>query len=274
MLSKKQNQSDIKNYFVDNSGEVVSQPGFDIESSESSNEQDKQNYFQKPDRTEELAKAFEKNSDTVGWIFIPGTTIDWPIMKGVNNDYYLRKNEEKEYAFEGCIFGDFYSKFFPFNELSNNLVVHGHNLDDNPNGKRFSQLVKFQNIEFARKTPYIFITTRDASLVYEIYAVFFTEIKFGYTKVGLNENFQQIMIDDAKRRSEYIYDAEVSGNDKIVTLSTCTYLYGPYGSAGQKNTRFVVQGKLLSESETKNLKTEINLSKNPHPKKPNLNSEI
>ncbi len=255
-VNQKNNKNDVNHNFIDRS------------SFNSHTIEDAENEVVVPDRTKELEQAYAKNSDTVGWIYIPGTTVDWPIVKGVNNDYYLRKNENKEYSFEGCIFGDFYSEFFPINKLSNNVVLHGHNLDDNPEGKRFAQLVKFQDIEFAQNTPYIFLTTRDASLVYEIYAVFFTDIKFGYTKVGMNEKLQQDMIDSAKKRSEFIYDVDVSGKDKIITLSTCTYRYGKYGSPGQMKTRYAIQGKLLEETDQ--LKRRIDLVKNPTPKKPNL----
>lgn len=229
----------------------------------------KKNEVQIPDKKAELEEAYNKNKDTVGWINIPGTLVDWPVMKGKDNNYYLRRNEKKEYAFEGCIFGDDDSVFFPIDKLSNNIVIHGHNLDDNPEGKRFAQLIKFQDMEFAKRTPYIYLTTQDASLIYEIYAVFFTDIKFGYISVGLDEKMQKAMIDSAKQRSEYIYeDVEVTGKDKIITLSTCTYRYGAYGSVGQGNTRFAIQGKLIND--VSNLKTQANLKKNPDPKKPNL----
>ena len=221
-----------------------------------------------PNKYEDFKQAFEKNEETVGWIYIPGTTVNWPVMKGIDNDYYLRKNEEKKYSFEGCIFADNYSVFDPIDKLSNNVVIYGHNLDDNPNGKRFAQLIKFQDMEFAQNTPYIFLTTKDASLIYEIYAVFFTDIKFGYINVELDEKMQQAMIDSAKQRSEYIYDVNVTGKDKVITLSTCTYKYGAYGSKGQKNTRFVIQGKLLKD--VSDLKEKITLTKNINPKLPDL----
>ncbi len=235
-------------------------------------DKDKKNddYIKVPNRTEELKKAFEKNNETVAWVYIPGTTVDYPVMKGIDNNYYLRRNEEKEYSFEGCIFGDDDSFFSPFNELSNNVVLYGHNLDDNPNGKRFAQLIKFLDAEFAKNTPYIFLTTKDVSLVYEIFAVYFTDIKFGYTRVGLNENMQQKLVDSAKNRSEYIYNVDVTGKDKIITLSTCTYRYGEYGSRNQKNTRFVVQGKLLNNTDR--LEKKIDIQKNLNPKAPDIDS--
>ena len=225
-----------------------------------------------PDRFLELEKAIAKNKDTVGWINIPNTTIDYPIMQAKDNDYYLRRNEDAKYSFEGCIFGDYESVFNPLDNLSNNLVCHGHNLDDNPDGKRFAQLVKFQHIDFAKNNPYIFITIRDASLVYQIYAVYFTDIYFGYTMVGLDKNMQQAMIDSAKKRSEYIYkDVDVSGEDDILTLSTCTYKFGVYESLGQKNTRFSIQAVRLNENST--LLKQANIEKNPDIRAPRIQGD-
>lgn len=226
-----------------------------------------------PDKRPKLAELRQVNNDIKAWINIPGTSVDWPIMRWVefqneNQSFYDRKDEYKNYAFEGSIYSGKGVVFSPFNQLSNNLIIHGHNLDDNPNGKKFAQLVKFQNIDFARNTPYIFITTEDSQLVYQIFAVFFTDINFECYWVGLDEKRQAKMIEEARSRSEYNYDVSVTGKDKIITLSTCTYRYGKYQSFGQKNTRFVIQGKLLDKSDK--LYSSASLVKNPNPKQPEI----
>ena len=225
-----------------------------------------------PNSKAKLDELKQINQDVEAWINIPGSAIDFPVMKWTSDNnsekcFYDRKDEYKNYSFAGSIYSGNGIVFSPFEALSNNLILHGHNLDDNPNGKKFAQLVKFQNIEFAQKTPYIFITTPDNQLIYEIYAVFFTDINFECYWVGLDETKQSQMISEAKQRSEYIYDVEVSGKDKIITLSTCTYKFGAYGSPGQKNTRFVVQGKLLDNNNV-NMKSFASLKKNPSPKQP------
>ena len=226
-----------------------------------------------PDKRLKLAELQQINPDIKAWINIPGTSIDWPVMRWVEfqnekRSFYDRKDEYKNYAFEGSIYSGEGVVFSPFKNLSNNLIIHGHNLDDNPNGKRFAQLVKFQDIEFAKNTPYIFITTEDSQLVYQIFAVFFTDINFECYWVGLDEKRQAKMIDEARSRSEYNYDVSVSGKDKIITLSTCTYRYGKYQSFGQKNTRFVIQGKLLNKNDQ--LFSSASLIKNPTPKQPEI----
>ncbi len=225
-----------------------------------------------PDKRLKLSELRQINEDVEAWINVPGTAIDFPVMKwvSVNNDqksFYDRKDEYKNYSFEGSIYSGNGVVFSPFEKLSNNLILHGHNLDDNPDGKKFAQLVKFQDIEFAKKTPYVFITTIDKQLVYQIFAVFFTDINFQCYWIGLDEKKQAEMIADAQQRSEYIYpDIQVSGTDKILTLSTCTYKYGRYQSVAQKNTRFVIQGKLIDN--TGDLPLVARIQKNQNPKQP------
>lgn len=226
-----------------------------------------------PDKRLQLSEMKQINEDVEAWIYIPGTTIDWPIMRWVSDgddetSFYHRRNEYKKYAFEGSIYSSAKVIFSPFLNLSNNLIIYGHNLDDNPSGKKFAQLMKFRDIEFAKNTPYIFVTTNDKQLVYQIYSVFFTDINFECYWIGLDEYRQKEMIDEARERSEYIYDVNVSGRDKIITLSTCTYKYGKYQSVAQKNTRFIVQGKLLENTD--NLPSQASLVKNPNPKTPNI----
>lgn len=226
-----------------------------------------------PDKRVQLSEMKQINEDVEAWIYIPGTTIDWPIMRWVSDgddetSFYHRRNEYKKYAFEGSIYSSAGVIFSPFLNLSNNLIIYGHNLDDNPSGKKFAQLMKFRDIEFAKNTPYIFITTSDKQLVYQIYAAFFTDINFECYWIGLDEYKQKEMIDGARERSEYIYDVDVSGRDKIITLSTCTYKYGKYQSVSQKNTRFIVQGKLLENIN--NLSSQVSLIKNPNPKAPDI----
>ena len=234
---------------------------------------DVNSFVKVPDKRINLSEIRQINPDVVAWITIPGTTIDSPVMKWLVNDkngksLYDRKDQYGNYAFEGSLYVGEYVNFFPFSELSNNLVIYGHNLDDNPYGKRFAQLINFRNFEFAENTPYIFVTTEDAQLVYQVYAVFFTDLEFKYHVVGCDEFGQQDIINGAKERSEYIYDVDVSGKDKIITLSTCTYRYGKYQSVGQENTRFVVQGKLIKDTE--HLFNKASIKINQSPKEPNI----
>ena len=54
------------------------------------------------DRQAELAEARAKNPDTVAWLYIPGAEIDDPVMQAEDNGYYLKLDENGEYAMWGC----------------------------------------------------------------------------------------------------------------------------------------------------------------------------
>ena len=225
---------------------------------------------------EKIKEAKSVNSDTVGWITIPNTKIDNEILQTGDNEFYLRRDITKNYNWYGCYFADYECKIKDKASLSPNTVIYGHNMEDRPNGKKFAQLFNYLNEDFAKNNPYIYIDTEEGRMVFQVFAVYFTETAFNYVyvdpvkdskKYGTNDTIQSI-IDEAKLRSEMIYDVDVNGNDKLLTLSTCTYKYG-----GEKNEeqRFVVQARLLRDGETEQ-KT-VSVKKNPSPKEPKFSKE-
>ena len=145
-------------------------------------------------------------------------------------------------------------------ELSKNTVIYGHNVhyDDDMEGERFSQLFHFTDIDFAREHPYVYFSINGdgedsaQDMVWQVFSVFYTTTDFDYIRI--NKDFRdpsqgeitdaQLMniITEARDRSEYDYDVTVSGTDKILTLSTCSYKYGR-----RKDVRFVVMAKLLEQ---------------------------
>lgn len=218
---------------------------------------------------DEMAKKmvahYEVNDDTVGWLYVPNTVIDEVVVQAPDNDYYLRRNNLKKNAFEGCYYADYRAVVGKRAELSKNTVIYGHSMDDNPDGNRFSQLKKYLDIEFCKQNPYIYFnTTESDNMVWQVFAVFYTEVKFNYNNpIPDNSSFLNI-ITDARKRSQFNFDVDVGVNDHILTLSTCTYLFDP---ANRSNYRYVVMAKLLpsgTEPSTSPVKVEVN----PSPKAP------
>lgn len=240
-------------------------------------EEPKKDQIKRPDLRSKYEKAAKVNSDAVGWLYIPNTNIDYATMQDLQhkgkklNDYYYRRNEKGEYSFKGCIISDDENITTPFNKLSPNLVFYGHNVDttDKANGVHFSQLGKFKDLEFSKKTPYVFLTTKDKDLVYEVYASFYTEEKFQYTYPNRDKKYMSSIIKEAKDRSNFIYDVNVKDTDKIITLSTCTYKFGKYQTRAYYRTKYVVQARLVPEG-TK-LHSTAKVKVNPNPRKVNWN---
>lgn len=222
-----------------------------------------------PSLEEQIDEARAKNDDIIGWLKIDDLKIDGAVVQGKDNQYYERKNEWGQYSWTGSFFADYECNFDSREDLSKNTVIYGHNInfDDNKDGERFSQLFYFTDMDFAQNHPYIYFSINgdsdtvtgeeekaDNEMVWQIFSVFYTTTDFHYIKI--NKDYKnpeegeitdaQLMniITEAKQRSEYVYDVDVTGEDKILTLSTCSYKYGK-----RDDVRFVVMAKLLDKGE-------------------------
>ena len=213
--------------------------------------------------------AIEKhniNSDTVGWLAIPNTTINDVIMWYPDdfNEFYLRKNFEKRYSWEGIYFADFRSKWDGGRDgIPTNTVIYGHSMEDSPQGPLFSQLKKFLDEDFARKNPYIYFSTVDEDMVFEVFAAYYSDIYTPYNTPYPEVAAYEAILKTAREGSIYNYDVEVSTSDKIITLSTCCYNITP---TYPNDYRYVLMGKLVDRNSV--LKEEATITRNPSPKMP------
>ena len=202
----------------------------------------------------------QKNKDTIGWIYIDGTTVNDVVVKVNYNDdnkYYLRRNANGENDNDGCYYADWRCKTGNRNSIYKNTVVYGHNLgrsanglipdyQNHANGPKFAQLLKYQNEEFAKTHPYIYYSTIEEDMVWQVFAVFYTDIKFDYIEPNPADATFNSLLKKAQDLSFYNYDVEVSSNDKILTLSTCTYRMADDTKLHYPNDyRYVVMAKLL-----------------------------
>ncbi|MCD8027169.1 MAG: class B sortase, partial [Erysipelotrichaceae bacterium] len=95
----------------------------------------------------------ERNEDVIGWIYIPDTEVDEPILKGENNDTYLRTSIDHEYLTAGCIFveetnnGDF---------SDDNTIIYGHSMN---NGSRFYDITKYDDTDYYNEHNTVYIYT-------------------------------------------------------------------------------------------------------------------
>ncbi|MBR5485732.1 MAG: class B sortase [Oscillospiraceae bacterium] len=206
------------------------------------------------DLNEKIKKAHELNSDTVGWLVVPNTHIDNSVLQAKDNAYYERRNEAREYDFHGVYWADYENTFGERDMLSSNTIIYGHNpkYNDEP-GVKFSQLYKYLDVEFAKNNPYIYFSTMEEDMVFQVFATSYTTTGFHYIEVNDMSSLEfSNFINEAKLRSSVSFpDVDVDANDKILVLSTCGYKYGK-----RDDMRFIVCAKLLPEgavlSETAN----------------------
>lgn len=195
------------------------------------------------DVVDNLDAAMRMNDDTVAWLAVPGTDINDSVLQAIDNWYYLRRNEKKEDNTYGCYFADYECQIGAREVFAGNTVIYGHSdLKDNKDGPKFSELFRFTELDFAQKTPYIYLTTTEGKTTWQIFSAFYTDTSFDYIGVHLEPKELTAMAAKAAGLSLYDYGVKVTGEDKLLTLSTCSVKDGTDGTH-----RFVLMARLMPE---------------------------
>ena len=162
-------------------------------------------------------KLKQINKDTVGWLKVNGTDIEYAIVKTNDNSYYLEHNFEKEYNKAGWIFADYKNKL---DGTDKNIVIYGHNRRD---GSMFSSLKNILKEEWYSKEKnrkITFITEKEES-IYEVFSIYQIEAEDYYITTKFEDGEFLEYIQTVKNRSIKDFNIEVSKEDNILTLSTC-----------------------------------------------------
>lgn len=188
------------------------------------------------------------NKDIIGWIKVQGTVINYPIVQGEDNTYYLKKTFEKKSNYSGAIFMD-YLNASDFS--SDNTILYGHNLKT---GEMFGGLQKYKKKDYFKKHKYIWIVTPDSKKKYEIFASYVTDERSEVYTLEFND-FEEMdsYFRLAKENSYFSSDSILLQDDKILTLSTCV--------TDSDEERRVVQAKLIKEEKTKSSKDKKSTTK-------------
>ena len=181
------------------------------------------------------------NPDVYAWLFVPNTNVDYPVARSSrdgDDSFYLEHNIYRQYQFSGMI----------YSEIRNNpdmhdrvTVMYGHNM---LNGSMFASLHNFEDKDFFDENNTIFVVTKDKIFTYLIYSAYTFDDRHILNSFSLNDDevFQEYINSTLHPHS---YNAnvregvELTTNNKILTLSTCT--------SGASNTRYLVQGVLVDE---------------------------
>ena len=159
------------------------------------------------------------NSDIVAWIKINNTNVDYPVVQTENNEFYLNHNIEKNENKAGWIFMDYRNNL---NSKDKNIIIYGHNRMD---GSMFSSLKNlFQKQWYENEQNLkIQLITESETLIYQIFSIYEINNEDYYITTGFenNEKFNQFL-NKIKSRSIKNFEVNVSENDQILTLSTCS----------------------------------------------------
>lgn len=158
-----------------------------------------------------------KNSDTIAWLKVENTNIEFPIVKANDNSYYLSHNFNKEYNKAGWIFADYKNKF---DTTDKNIVIYGHNMRDNSMFGSLKDVIKKEWYNNERN-KYITLITEEEYHIYEVFSVYQIEKEDYYIKTNFKNNEFEEFINTIKERSKKDFNVKVTKDDNILTLSTC-----------------------------------------------------
>lgn len=176
-----------------------------------------------PEPLEIYAPILEQNKDFVGWVFIEGTRVNYPVMQRMDSkNYYLRRSFDGQYSYYGVPYAFEKATY----EEADNFVIFGHHMN---NGSMFSDLANYVSWQYYNDHKYIQFDTIRGYGRYEIIAVVKTvaggvdEFKYHeFAKAQTPEEFDAFVA-ECKARSLYPITETAVYGDKLLTLSTCEY---------------------------------------------------
>ena len=181
----------------------------------------------------DFTKLKEKNKDTVGWIQVKGTNINYPFVQTSNNDYYLNHSFNKKHNGAGWVFLDYRNNI---TNLDQNTIIYAHGRLDKT---MFGTLRTILKSDWLKNTNnhVIKLSTENENTLWQVFSVYKIPNTDDYLNINFNSNdfieFSNMLI----KRSNYDFKTSLNENDKILTLSTCW----------DDNTKVVLHAKLIKK---------------------------
>ena len=164
-----------------------------------------------PKLTLDFAKLKSINKDTVAWIKVANTNIDYPVVKGSNNTYYLNHSFYKNNNINGWIFENYQNSSL-FDD--DNTVIYGHNT----NAKTMFSEIKDIYKGLLGTNIIITVYLEDTEINYKVFSVY---LESPDNTTNLSRYLNDDIVANMKNKSKLMIDSNVSGDSKILTLSTC-----------------------------------------------------
>lgn len=175
---------------------------------------------------EDIVSLIQENPETVGWLKVNNTNIDYPVVQGADNQYYLKHNYYMEEDNNGWVFMDYRNDT---ELLSDNIIIYAHN--------RYHSGVMFGTLQNTLRYSWysnpdnqiISLRTLYEDLEYQIFSIYKISVTTDYMQtLFADDNDRLEFYTMLKDRSIYDFGVTLSGDDKIITLSTCADDYNRY----------------------------------------------
>lgn len=174
------------------------------------------------------------NADVTAWIYSEGTDVDYPVVQR-DNTYYLNHSFDGKEVSRGALFvhednaGDFSDE---------NTCIYGHNMTRTGDGVMFSSIVSYKQQSYYEAHPVMYLLTPQGDYRVDIFAAYPIDIFEDSVPLRFEDEADyQRYLDEIRERSDIVADVEVTSEDKIVTLITCTQDH-------KSSERYIVAGKL------------------------------
>ena len=172
----------------------------------------------KEEYTVDFNKLKEQNNETIAWIKVNNTNVEYPVVKATNNSFYLNHSFYKSKNSAGWIFADYKNKF---DNTNKNIVIYGHNMRD---GSMFGSMLNILDAKWYENEENTNITlyTENEKCIYKVFSIYKIENEDYYIKTEFkNDNEFEEFVKNLKKRSIKDFNADISKDDNILTLSTC-----------------------------------------------------
>ena len=180
-------------------------------------------------------ELLRKNPDTVGWIEVKGTNINYPIVQTTDNSYYLNHAFDGSKNEAGWVFMDYRNDSVNFNQ---NTIIYAHS---RLTGSMFGSLKNILNSSwYTNKNNHIIrLSTPTENTMWQVFSVYTIPKESYYITPSFNtlEAYEEFL-NTIKGRSEVEFSGTVNINDKVLTLSTCQDNFG---------NRIVMHAKLIKK---------------------------
>lgn len=203
-----------------------------------------------PPIQEKYAELKSEYPDFAGKFIVKELDMDFPVAQYTDNEYYLKYTLDKVRDKHGALFVDYRNNLA---ELDQNTIIYGHNMGD---GSQFGKLNMYKNLNYYKNCPVVTFNTIYKDYKWKVFAAFLINTKaeddnnhiFNYwqTNFKSDEAFK-VYYEEAVRRSYFITDVDVTPQDKILTMSTCSLVFD--------DSRFVVLARLVRDGESEAVDT-------------------
>ncbi|MCD7950231.1 MAG: class B sortase [Erysipelotrichaceae bacterium] len=165
-------------------------------------------------RTIDFDALLERNEDVIGWIYIPDSNIDEPILKGKNNDTYLHTSIDHESLSAGCIFVEETNN----DDYSDDMtIIYGHNMK---NGSRFHDIRYYSDEEYYYEHQTVYIYTLDGNInIYEIFSAKVVDPDDECYTTVINDYVTYV--EEAQSNAQMTSEIDTTQQQPLIMLSTC-----------------------------------------------------